>query len=55
MEKSTAEHLSSTGGRLCWDNTSNAYHADYMFKMAVNDPVETYFGEIIGQIKSYGK
>ena len=36
----TAEHLSSSGGRLCWDHTYYADHTAGMFKMEVNDPTE---------------
>ena len=50
-----AEHLSSAGGRLCWDHTSDADHAAGLFKMAVNDTNERSFGAITGQLKSYGK
>ena len=50
-----AEHLSSAGGRLCWDHTSDADHAAGLFKMAVNDTNEISFGAMTGQIKSYGK
>ena len=53
--KSMAEHLSSAGGRLCWDNTYNDDHAASLFKMAVNNPAERCFGSMIGQIQSYGK
>ena len=53
--KSTVEHLSSNGGGLCWDNTSNADHAASLFKMAVNDPSERYFDAMIGQLQYYGK
>ena len=54
-KKATSEHLSSSGVRFCWDNTSNAYHTAVMFKMAVNDPAEIYFGTMAGHIHSYGK
>ena len=49
-EKSTADHLSSAGGRLCWDNTSDADNTAGLFKMLVNDPTEIYFGAMSGQI-----
>ena len=37
MEKSMAEHLSSTVGRFYWDNISNDDHVAVLFKMEVND------------------
>ena len=48
--KAAAEHLSSAGGRLCWDNTSNAEHAAGLFKMVVNGTTERYFVVMTGQI-----
>ena len=54
-KKSTAEHMSSAGGRFFWDNISDADHAAGLFKMVVNDPSERSFGENIGQLQSYGK
>ena len=35
-KKAMEEHLSSAGGRLCWDNTSDSDHMAGLFKMAVN-------------------
>ena len=49
------EHLSSSGGRSCWYNTSNSDRAAGLLKMAVNDTSEISFGSITIQIKSYAK
>ena len=54
-KKTTAQHLSSAGRRLCWDNTSDAEHAAGLLKMAVNDPYEICFGAMTGHVQYYGK
>ena len=55
MKKFAADNLSSAGGELCWDNTSDSDHAAGLLKMSVNDPAERYFGKMTGQIQYYGK
>ena len=47
--------LSSAGGGLYWNNTSDADHAAGMSQMASNDTAEIYFGAMTGQIQFYGR
>ena len=54
-EKNMAEHISSSGGRLYWYNTSDSEHVAGLFKISVNDPDERYFGAMTSQIQYYGK
>ena len=49
------EHLSSSGGRLFWDNTYDDDHASGLFKTAINDPTERSYGAMTGWVKYGGK
>ena len=50
-----ADHISSTGGILCCDNTYDADHAVGLFKISVNDPDEISCGTMTGQLQYDGK
>ena len=50
-----AENISSAGGRLCLDDTSNSDHAAGLLKIKFNDPTERSFGPMTAQLKYYGK